>query len=205
MYCSFLDSNRFQSPHLQNGSPDTCKVSHQRHRGTARHLCEYLAERTKQQIHADKIALMSQHLRSPVSRRISPAGFCELLSLGEDYVEGAWKLSKVVHMPQDRDILFVVWRRKQEYDKPSYNNLSERHTLDAVRVWKRKLTQCQAWYFSMLLKEGCYTTEDLREKIEPFLSQDGARNVIAPTLLEGARKIISGDSEFVSDYVSFSI
>lgn len=107
-------------------------------------------------------------------------------------------LNRIVHMPQDRDILFIVWRRKQEYLKSCYSPINERHTFEAMREWKRMLVQCQAWYFSILLNETCFSQDELQIKIEPFLSQDGGRHLLAPSMLKGGKRIVTGESEFGS-------
>jgi hypothetical protein len=137
----------------------------------------------------------AQSPQSPVSRRKAPVDFCELLTSCEDLVNGTCALRKVVHMRQDRDILFVVWRRKQEYARSYYSPVNERHTFEAVRQWKRTLVQCQAWYFSILLKEKSFWKIQLKDKLEPFLSQDGGRHLFAPVMLNGGKKIIAGESE----------
>jgi hypothetical protein len=138
---------------------------------------------------------------SPVSRRKSPSDFCDLLAQGEDFCEQQWVLRKVVHMPQDRDILFIVWRRKQEYEKSCYSPVNERHTFEAMREWKRMLIQCQAWYFSILLQEGAFSKVELQNKIEPFLSQDGGRHLFAPSMLSKGKRIIAGDSKSSSELI----
>jgi hypothetical protein len=131
--------------------------------------------------------------------RKAPADFCELLISGEEFFEGMWKLCRVVHMPQDRDILFIIWRRKQEYGKACYSSVNDRHTFEAMREWKRTLIQCQAWYFSVLLKEGAFSKAELKNKIEPFLSQDGGRHLLAPSMLREGKRITAGDSESDSE------
>jgi hypothetical protein len=133
--------------------------------------------------------------QTSVSVRKAPADFCELLTSCEVFTDGMWKLRKVVHMPQDRDILFIVWRRKQEYAKSCYSSVNERHTFEAMREWKRTLIKCQEWYFSILLREGAFTKAELQNKIEPFLSQDGGRQLLAPSMLREGKRTIAGDSE----------
>lgn len=134
-----------------------------------------------------------------VSRRKAPEDFCGLLASCETLVEGVWTLDKVVHMPQDRDILFIVWRRRQEYSKLCYSPMNEWHTFEAMREWKRTLVQCQAWYFSILISEKCFSKAELESKIQPFLSQDGGRHLLAPSMLKEGKRIVAGDSECVME------
>lgn len=140
-----------------------------------------------------------ERTKCSVSSQRAPSNFYELLTLGEDLsIEKSGALCKIVHMPQDRDILFIIWRRKSEFVKRHFLPFNERHTFEAYRLWKRNLVQCQAWYFSVLLRERCYTREELYDKIAPFLSQDGARHLLAPVMIRDAKRIVAGNSESLS-------
>jgi hypothetical protein len=126
-----------------------------------------------------------------VSKIKNPETFCFLLMQGESDASQETLLSKIVHMPQDPDILFILWRNKRVYTSAVYASVNGRHTFEQMRVWKQILVQCQAWYFSVLLQERCYSPKELELKLEPFISQDAGRHLFAPTMLKAGKRLMT--------------
>jgi len=58
-------------------------------------------------------------------------------SLGEKLVERKLRFCKTVRIPQDPDILFIVWRRIQKFAKPCYFSLDKKFSSEAARSCKR--------------------------------------------------------------------
>jgi hypothetical protein len=113
--------------------------------------------------------------------------YCKFILAAEYDDNGEKSLKRIVHMPLDPDILLWVFKAKHNFHSHAYALLNTRYDFRQVHLYAMEQAKRQIFYFSQMLHTKVYTTDELVQKIGPYITAQTGKRVLARVMVSGGK------------------